>query len=198
MSVTSGGIFSFEGVVPVINPAAFVHPNATLIGDVVIAARCYVGPGAVLRGDLARVDMRMGSNVQDNCVLHTLPGVDVVIEEDGHVGHGAALHSCTIKRNAMVGINAIVLDHAVIGENSIVGAAAFVPAGFHVPERSLVIGVPAAVQRSLTDAEIANKLAGTRIYHHLALRSLQTMKRCTPLSVLELDRPRVPLVHGTN
>jgi len=118
MDSARASIFGFEGLIPVIDPAAFVHPSATLIGDVIISARCFVGPGAVLRGDLGRLIMHAGSNVQDTCVLHSYPGYDVVIEEDGHVGHGAVLHGCRIGRNAMVGINAVVLDQAEIGAES--------------------------------------------------------------------------------
>ena len=92
MENASASVFAFEGLVPVVDPAAFVHPSATLIGDVIIGAGCYVGPGAVLRGDLGRLVLHEGSNVQDTCVLHTFPGGDVVIEPDGHVGHGAVLH----------------------------------------------------------------------------------------------------------
>jgi phenylacetic acid degradation protein len=187
-----GGIYSFAGVVPVVDPESFVHPRATLIGDVIIAARCFVGPGAVLRGDLGRLEMRPGSNVQDNCVLHTYPGCDVLIEEDGHVGHGAVLHGCTIGRNALVGINAIVLDDAVIGEEAMVAAAAMVPAKFAVPPRTLVAGIPARVKRSLSDEEIAAKSKGTRIYQDLAARSLRVVAPCDPLRTAEPKRRRVP------
>jgi phenylacetic acid degradation protein len=188
--------FSFEGVVPVIDPAAFVDPAATVIGDVIVHARCYVGPGAVLRGDLGRLILHAGSNVQDRCVLHTYPGCDVIVEEDGHIGHGATLHGCTVKRNALIGINAIVLDDAVIGEAAMVAAGAVVPAGFVVPPRTLVAGVPARIRRTLSDDEIAKKAEGTRIYQDLAARSLRTLMPCAPLAAAEPNRARVPLPFG--
>ncbi|MFO0990157.1 MAG: transferase hexapeptide repeat family protein [Alphaproteobacteria bacterium] len=191
-----GNVFSFDGVVPVVDPDAFVHPAATLIGDVVVGARCFVGPGAVLRGDLGRLVLMPGSNVQDTCVLHSFPGADVVVEEDGHVGHGAVLHGCTVRRNAMIGINAVVLDGAEIGEEAIVGAAALVPTGFKVPPRTLAAGIPARVVRPLTDADIARKTAGTRIYQDLAARSLRTLLRCEPLAAAESGRRRVPPPFG--
>ena len=128
-------VYSLEGIVPVVDPSAFVHPQAVLIGDVVIGPRCYIGPGASLRGDLGRIVIGAGSNVQDNCVLHTFPGKEVLLEEDAHIGHGAVLHGCTIRRAALVGINAVVMDDVIVGEESLVGAASFVRAGFVVPNR---------------------------------------------------------------
>jgi phenylacetic acid degradation protein len=192
MHSAPGGFFSFEGLVPAVDPAAFVHSSATLIGDVLVGARCYVGPGAVLRGDLSRIVMAPGSNLQDNCIIHSFPAVDVLIEEDGHVGHGAVLHGCTVKRNALVGINAIVMDRAVIGEAAMVGAGSFVKPGFAAPPRTLVAGVPARVIRRLSDADVAGKEWGTRLYHELAARSLATLRRCEPLAAPEADRPRLP------
>ena len=189
-------VFEFEGLVPVIDPAAFVHPSATLIGDVIVGAGCYVGPGAVLRGDLGRLVLHEGSNVQDTCVLHTFPGGDVVIEPDGHVGHGAVLHGCRVGRNAMVGINAVVLDGAEIGPEAIVAAGAVVPAGFKVPERALVAGIPVKILRPLGDADVARKAHGTRVYQDLAARSLRAMRPIAPLTAPEANRPRVPAPFG--
>jgi phenylacetic acid degradation protein len=185
-------IFAFEGLIPVIDPAAFVHPTATLIGDVMVGAGCYVGPGAVLRGDLGRLVLQAGSNVQDTCVLHAFPGGDVVIEPDGHVGHGAVLHGCRVGRNAMIGINAVVLDGVEIGPEAIVAAGAVVPAGFKVPERALVAGIPAKILRQLEDADVARKSHGTRVYQDLAARSLASMRPVAPLTAPEPSRPRVP------
>ena len=126
-------MYEFESLRPVIDASAFVHPTAVLIGDVIIGPGGLVGPCASLRGDLGRIELKAGSNVQDNCTVHCFPGKDVIIEEDGHIGHGAVLHSCIIRRNAMVGMNAIVMDDAVIGENSFVAAMAFVKAATVVP-----------------------------------------------------------------
>ena len=180
MIQTGSNIFSFEGLVPVVDPESFVHPTATLIGNVVIGARCYVGAGAVLRGDIGRIVMKPGSNLQDNCVAHSYPEGEVVIDEDGHVGHGAVLHGCTIKRNALVGMNAVVMDGAVIGEDAFVGAGAMVSAGFELPPRTLAAGIPAAVQRALSEEEVLRKARGTRLYQELAARSLRAMVPCVP------------------
>src|SRR5499427_370036 len=157
-------VYSINGVTPVVDPTAFVHPSAVLIGDVIVGAGCYVGPSACLRGDFGRLEMRAGANVQDSCILHAYPGVGTIVEENGHVGHGAILHGCIVKRNALVGMSAVVNDNAVIGESAIVAAMAFVKAGMIVPPRMLAAGVPAKIVRKLTDQEMAWKVDGTRSY----------------------------------
>ena len=181
-------VYSLDGVIPVVDPSAFVHPQAVLIGDVIIGPRCYVGPGASLRGDMGRIVVGAGSNVQDNCVFHTFPAKDLLLEEDSHIGHGAVLHGCTVKRDALVGISAVVMDGAVVGEQALVGAASFVRAGFVVPPRTLVTGAPARVVRELTDEELAWKAAGTREYQDLAVRCLATLRECQPLAALPAGR----------
>ena len=184
--------YEFEGVRPVVDPTAYVHPTAVLIGDVIIGPRCLIGPGASLRGDLGRLIVKDGANVQDNCVLHCFPGKDVTIEADGHIGHGSVLHGCTIKRNALVGMNSVIMDDAVIGEDSFVAAMAFVKAGTQVPPRTLVGGIPATVMRELTDDEIAWKSVGTGQYQHLVRRYLATSAEVDPLLEVEPNRKRVP------
>ena len=188
MSVT---VYSINGVTPVIDPTAFVHASAVLIGDVIIAARCYVGPCACLRGDFGRIDVRAGANLQDTCVMHGFPGTDTIVEEDGHIGHGAVLHGCIVRRNALVGMNAVVNDNAVIGESAIVAAMAFVKAGFEVPARMLAAGMPARIVRALTGQELAWKVEGTESYQELARRSASTMRATAPLAAIEADRPRI-------
>jgi len=184
-------VWAINGIVPVIDPSAFVHPSAVLIGDVIVGAGCYVGPAASLRGDFGRLVMRAGSNVQDGCIMHGFPGTDTVVEEDGHVGHGAILHGCTIKRGALVGMNAVINDNAVIGESAIVAAMAFVKAGMVVPPRMLAAGVPAKIVRKLTEQEISWKVDGTRSYQELTQRSLTTMIETDALAAPEPDRKRI-------
>jgi phenylacetic acid degradation protein len=184
-------VFEIDGIRPVIDPDAYVHPTAILIGDVIVGPRCYVGPAACLRGDFGRLVLEAGSNLQDTCVMHGFPNTDTVVEEEGHIGHGAVLHGCRIERNAMVGMNAVVMDNAVIGENSIVAAMAFVKANTRIPPRSLVVGVPAKIIRTLSDQEIAWKHQGTVTYQDLALRSMLTMKPTEPLTRVEPNRKRM-------
>ena len=183
-------IYSWDGIVPVVDPRAFVHPDAVVIGDVLVGPACYVGPGAVLRGDFGRIVMETGSNLQETCVVHAFPGRDVVIGEAGHIGHGAVLHGCTIGRNAMVGMNAVVMDEAEVGADSIIGALAFVKAGSVIPPRSLVVGSPARVLRELSEDEIAWKSQGTAIYQRLALEARDKLRAVDPLTAPEPDRRR--------
>jgi len=185
--------YAFAGLRPVVSPDAFVHPDAVLIGDVIVGAGCYVAPLACLRGDFGRIVLEPGSNVQDTCVMHGFPGSDTVVEEDGHVGHGAVLHGCRIGRNALIGMNAVIMDGAVIGESSIVAACAFVKSGMQVPPRSLVSGMPAKVQRALTDDEVDWKRNGTACYQALARVSLATLQACEPLPAVEPDRKRLAM-----
>jgi phenylacetic acid degradation protein/carnitine operon protein CaiE len=186
-------VYAINGITPVVDPTAYVHPSAVLIGDVIIGPGVYVGPLASLRGDFGRIIMNQGSNIQDTCVIHGVAENDTVVDVDGHIGHGAVLHGCTVQRNAMVGMNAVVMDQAVVGESSVIAAMAFVKTGLRIPPRSLVMGAPARILRELTDAEVAHKSWGTRQYQLLATRSLQTMQQVAPLSSPESNRPRLPL-----
>lgn len=185
--------YEFMGVRPVVDPTAFVHPTASLIGDVIVGPGCLVGPGASLRGDIGQLILKAGCNVQDNCTLHCFPGKNVLVEEDGHIGHGAVLHSCTIRRNAMVGMLAVVMDDAVIGEEAFVAALTFVKAGMIVEPRTLVAGIPARVIRRLSDDEVKWKTQGTEIYQELARNYNATMREVEPLRAVENQRPCVPL-----
>ena len=182
-------VYSLDGLVPVIDPSSFVHPQASVIGDVIIGARCYVGPAASLRGDFGRILVHEGSNIQDCCVLHSFPNRDTLLEQDAHIGHSAVLHGCTIRRGALIGIGSIVMDDVVVEEEAFVGAASFVRAGFVVPRRTLVTGVPARVVRELKPEELAWKVTGTREYQQLTVRCLATLKACEPLTAPEPDRP---------
>lgn len=183
--------FQLEGITPVIHPDAYVDPTAVLIGDVIVGPDCYVGPCASLRGDFGRLILERGSNLQDTCVMHGFPGTDTVVEEDGHIGHGAVLHGCRIGRNAMVGMNAVILDYAEIGESSIVAAGALVKGRFTCPPRSMVIGAPAVVKRELTEEEVRWKYDGTLEYQELARRYQKAVVACEPLTEVEPDRPRM-------
>jgi phenylacetic acid degradation protein len=184
-------VWAWDGIVPVIDPSAFVHPDATLIGDVIVGPGAYVGAGAVLRGDFGRITIGAGSNVQETCVLHCFPNLGVEVGPSGHIGHGAVLHGCRIGRNAMVGMNAVVMDEAEIGENAIVAAMAFVKAGARIPPRSLAVGSPARVARELTDAEIDWKTRGTGVYQRLAVEAQDKLRPAEPLAAAEPDRRRV-------
>ncbi|MEW5882434.1 MAG: phenylacetic acid degradation protein PaaY [Pseudomonadota bacterium] len=188
--------YEIDGIRPVIDPTAFVHPTAVLIGDVIIGPRCYVGPAASIRGDFGRIVFEEGANLQDTCVVHGFPHADTVVEADGHIGHGAVLHGCIVKRNALVGMNAVVMDEAVVGESAMIAACAFVKAAMVIPPRMLAAGVPAKILRELSADELEWKAAGTREYQNLAVRSLKTMREVTPLAAVEPDRRRIEPMSG--
>ena len=185
-------IYEYAGIRPVIDDLAFVHPEAVIIGDVIIGRGVYVAPFVSLRGDMGRLIIEDGANIQDGCVMHGFPGKECVIETHGHIGHGAILHGCRVGKNALVGMNATVMDGAVIGENAFVAAMAFVKAGFEVPADHLVAGIPARVIRPLDGAEIAWKSSGTAEYQELARVSQRTLKPCAPLRAVEPNRKRCP------
>ncbi len=173
--------YEFEGKRPTVDPAAFVHPDAVLIGAVVIEAECYVGAGAVLRGDIGTIRMGRGSNLQENCVVHTFPDRETVLEPDSHIGHGAVLHGCQIHSRVLVGMGAIVADGAVINSECIVGAGSFVSFGAEIPSGSVVAGSPAKVIRALTAGDRERMDAGLAIYRDLARRCLRSLRECDSL-----------------
>jgi phenylacetic acid degradation protein len=182
--------YAIEDLIPVVDPTAYVHPRAVLIGDVIVGPRCYLGPAACLRGDFGRIVLGEGANVQDTCVIHGFPDIDTVIDTDGHIGHGSVIHGAHIGANVLVGMNAVVMDRSQIGESSFIGAMSFVREGTVIPPRSLALGVPARVVRPLTDEEIAWKRVGTREYQELAVRSLASQRPVEPLRAVQPDRPR--------
>ncbi|MHB0964418.1 MAG: acyltransferase [Gemmatimonadaceae bacterium] len=181
-------IYSFEGFVPVVHESAFVHPNATVVGNVVIGRDVYVGPSAVIRGDWGGIEIADGCNVQEGCVIHMFPGVVVRLEEAAHVGHGAVVHGAHIGRNVLVGVNAVVMDRAEIGDESIIGALCFVPSEMQVPPRSLVVGNPAKIVKSVSDEMLAWKSAGTALYQTLPARLRAALEPCEPLREVPADR----------
>ena len=183
--------YEIDGVVPVCDPSSFVHPSATIIGDVIIGPDCYIGPSASLRGDFGRILVGAGSNVQDSCVVHAFPRADAVLGEESHVGHGAILHGCTLGRNVLVGMNSVVMDGAHIGARSLIGANSFVPAGLQAPDESLVVGNPARVVKQLDEQALAWKANGAKVYQELGRRSIATMRPVEPFEEVEPDRPRV-------
>lgn len=147
-----------------IHPSAWVAPGAFLRGDVTLGEQVSVWYNAVLRADQESIAIGKGSNIQDNCVLHGDPGNHITVGEYVTVGHGAILHGCTVEDTCLIGMNAVVLDHAVIGAGSIVGAGAVVSSGTIVPPRSLVVGIPGKVKKSLTDEDVAGTMENAMEY----------------------------------
>ena len=182
-------IYSFNGFIPVIKPSSFVHPQASIIGDVIIGENVYIGPGAAIRGDWGTIIIEDGCNVQENCVIHMFPGTTVHLKKGAHVGHGAIIHGGTIGENSLIGMNAVLMDDVEIGAESIIGALCFVPAKMKIPTRSLVVGNPAKIIREVSDEMIAWKTEGTALYQQLPSQCVETMRACEPLTQLEENRP---------
>lgn len=170
-------VYEFEGRRPKIDPTAFIHPEATVIGDVVIGANCYIGPGARLRGDWGSIRIGEGSNIQENCIIHVAPGKMACLSTDSHIGHGAVLHGPTLEEHVVVGINAVILDNALIGAGSCVGAGAVVLANSNIPPKSLVMGVPGKVVSEVSPKLAENLKAGTKLYQTLPKRCYDTLKQ---------------------
>jgi phenylacetic acid degradation protein len=186
-------VYSIDGIVPVVDPTAFVHESAVLVGDVIVGARAYVGPAACLRGDFGRIVVEAGANVQDTCMLHGFPGRDTVVGAEATIGHGAVLHGCTIRRGALVGMNAVVNDNAEVGEDAMVAALAFVKAEDRIPARALAAGIPARVLRELSAEELQWKKDNMLLYQQLAVRSATTMQRVEALTAEEPGRKRIDI-----
>lgn len=187
MSTTN--VFSFDGFIPVIHESSFIHPNATVTGNVIIGRDVYVGPGAAIRGDWGGIVIEDGCNVQENCTIHMFPGVTVVLEESAHIGHGAVVHGARIGRNSLVGMNAVVMDNAVIGAECIIGALCFVPAEMQIPSRKVVIGNPARITKDVSDEMIAWKTEGTRLYQSLPAQLHASLEAVEPLREVPANRP---------
>ena len=165
-TLISYGIMGMDGKV-VGNPL-FVAPNATVIGDVTLTANVSIWFSAVVRADKDRIVIGEGTNIQDNCVVHTSTGHPVIVGSNVSVGHGAILHGCTLGDQVLVGMGAIVLNGAKVGPGTLIGAGAVVTEGMDVPAGSVVVGVPGKVIKQTTGAQKEYILSNARAYVHLA------------------------------
>lgn len=182
--------YSFEDFIPVVDPSAYVHPQANVTGNVIIGRDVYIGPGACLRGDWGGINIQDGCNVQENCVVHMFPGIAIEMEEGAHIGHGAIIHGAHVGRNVLVGMNAVIMDESRIGANSIIGALAFIKAKTDIPDRSLVVGNPARVIRQVSDEMLNWKTKGTRLYQQLPGMMKKDSAPCEPLTEVPPNRPK--------
>ena len=190
-------MFAFDGFVPVIHESAFVHPQATVTGNVVIGRDVYVGPGAAIRGDWGGIVIDDGCNVQESCTIHMFPGVTVHLERSAHIGHGAIVHGARIGENALIGMNAVVMDNATVGAGSIVGALCFVPSEMQIPPRSVVVGNPAKVVKQVSDEMLAWKTEGTALYQALPARLRESLHPCEPLREVPAGRAQHEMSYRT-
>ncbi len=158
-------IYALDGTEPETDGDAFwVAPTAVVIGAVVLGRDASVWWGAVLRGDNERITLGAGSNVQENCVLHTDAGFPLVIGADVTVGHGAILHGCTIGDGTLIGMGASVLNGARVGRNCLIGARALVGEGKEIPDNSVVLGIPGRVTATVSEEQAARIGAGAAHY----------------------------------
>ena len=155
-------IRSFNNKNPQIDGAAYVSEAAYIIGDVKIGENSSVWPGAVIRGDFARIEIGNNTQIEDNCIVHT--GVAQFIGDNVHVGHGAVIHCARIADNVLVGMNATLLDGAEIGSYSIIGANSMVSEGMIIPDYSFVLGIPAKIRGEVSKAQIERIDLGVREY----------------------------------
>jgi phenylacetic acid degradation protein len=181
-------IYAFNNIIPVVDETSFVHPQATVIGNVIIGKYCYIGPSAVLRGDWGQIVLEDGCNVQENCTVHMFPGVTVLLKEAAHIGHNAVIHGATIGKNTLVGMGAVIMDNVIIGDESIVGALSFVKADSVFEPRSIIVGNPAKVVKQVSDDMLNWKTEGTKLYQQLPAQMQQNLTEVAPLRAVPADR----------
>jgi len=170
-------IHDFEGHRPVLDPTAFVHPDATVIGQVTLGRSASVWPGAVLRGDMGRIVVGDESSIQDGSICHITEGwSETVVGHRVTVGHRVILHGCRVGDECLIGMGAILLDNAIIGEGSLVGAGALVTVGMEIPPGSLVLGSPAKVIRPVKQKEVDMIRTGWETYSDYAQRFRHELK----------------------
>ena len=166
-SMSAPLIVSIRGHAPVLHTESWVAPNASVIGKVSLAARVSVWYSATLRAEAELIEVGFGTNIQDGVTVHVDKEFPVRIGAGVSVGHNAVIHGCTVEDDALIGSGAVILNGALIGTGALVAAGALVPQGMVVPARSLVTGVPARVQRELSEAEVANNRHNAAVYRRL-------------------------------
>jgi len=189
--------YAFKGFIPVVDPTAFVHPQAAITGNVIIGKNVYIGPGAAIRGDWGGIVIEDGCNVQENCTIHMFPGITVYLKEAAHIGHGAIIHGAQICKNSLIGMNAVIMDNAQIGNECIVGALSFIPADTIIPDRSLVVGNPGKIIKQVSDDMISWKSAGTALYQQLPHECYEALVPCEPLRKIPDNRPSQEVLYKT-
>jgi len=182
-------IYEFNGYKPVIMESAFIHPQATVTGNVIVGKKVYIGPGAAVRGDWGEIIIEDGCNVQENCTIHVFPGKSVLLKEGAHIGHGAVIHGGNIGRNTLIGMNSVVMDDAEVGDECIVGALCFIKGEMQIPNRKLVVGNPAIIKEDISDEMLDWKSTGTKIYQQLPEDCYNSLRECEPLREIQKDRP---------
>jgi phenylacetic acid degradation protein len=180
--------YAYQGIVPVVDPTSYVHPLASLIGDVIVGPGCFIAPGASLRGDFGRIVVEGDSSIQDNVSVHANQLRDTVIRRGATIAHGCIIHGCEIGENALIGMNAVILDNAVIGAENLVAALSLVKSDVETPPRSLVIGNPAKVVKTFEPHQVTWRNDGQGEYQKLARAALTDLIEAEPLAQAGAER----------
>ena len=180
--------YAYQGITPVVDPTSYVHPLASLIGDVIVGPGCFIAPGASLRGDFGRIVVEGDSSIQDNVSVHANQLRDTVIKRGATIAHGSIIHGCEIGENALIGMNAVVLDNAVIGDENLVAALALVKSDTVTPPRSLVVGNPAKVVKTFEPHQVTWRNNGEGEYQKLARAALTGLVEAQPLREASAER----------
>jgi len=162
------GVYKFEGKEPVIGEGSYVFETATVVGDVTMGKECYVGPGAVVRGDYGTVRIGDGVAIEENVVIHARPGEITVIGNHVTIGHCAVIHNCTLKDYAVIGMGAVVSDYAEVGVWGVVGEGAVVRNKQQIPDRNICVGIPAKIIGQINDQYEEQWTKFKKIYNDLA------------------------------
>ena len=168
-------IYSLDGIRPDIADNAYVAPSAQIIGNVKMADHSSVWFGAVIRGDNDLIEIGARTNIQDNSVLHTDPGIPLIIGDGVIVGHRVMLHGCKIGENTLIGIGVTILNGAVIGKNCIIGAHSLITEGKVIPDGSMVVGSPGRIIKSLTEQHFQMLRINSEVYVANAKRFNQNL-----------------------
>ena len=180
--------YAYQGITPVVDPTSYVHPLASLIGDVIVGPGCFIAPGASLRGDFGRIVVEGDSSIQDNVSVHANQLRDTVIKRGATIAHGSIIHGCEIGENALIGMNAVILDNAIIGDENLVAALALVKSDTVTPPRSLVVGNPAKVVKTFEPHQVTWRNNGEGEYQKLARAALTGLVEAQPLREASAER----------
>lgn len=180
--------YAYQGIVPVVDPSSYVHPLASLIGDVIVGPGCFIAPGASLRGDFGRIVVEGDSSIQDSVTVHANQLRDTIIRRGATIAHGSIIHGCEIGENALIGMNAVILDNAIIGPENLVAALSLVKSDMETPPRSLVVGNPARVVKTFEPHQVTWKNDGEGEYQKLARAALTGLVEAEPLAQVGPER----------
>ncbi|MFX0084852.1 MAG: gamma carbonic anhydrase family protein [Candidatus Hodarchaeota archaeon] len=170
-------LYEFEGKQPNIAESAYVFPTAIVIGDVTIGKNCFIGPNAAIRGDWGIIEIGDGSNIQDNCVIHSIPDGKTILGKNCHIGHGAVVHQAELGEHVLIGMNAVVGNWAKIGDECIIGEGCIIPRRKEIEANSIVLGVPGKVIGKTSDAQNENSWWATKLYQTLPQRYKDSLKQ---------------------